>query len=473
MIKSKGMKNFNIKFLVLTATASMALSSCSYTEEEVSQLEYYTRAFIKEYGIPDPDQDFNMAQNTDITVILDNPAKNVNVYVYAGSQYYRVAELTNVSAGTITIPMDVPEGSNIMVLTVDGAAYWAEPGSTIDTTLSSRSGKSREDATMTAKQIFGMEESEINALGWLVLVEDLGTTDDFDFNDVIFRIECVTVSVPINAKKWNAIDETQGEVVVSRSGESHNDGETTLSYQIKVTALAAGGTLPVFLHFMTKENVDYVLSPHISTTYGYTFNGYATAADITTKTDEIHLAEWHTWFTSSIQNPFIDTQDSDGYTFKMLNTYADGGSDGLTGGTVTLPIEWFTGDTFSMVNFSKATVDNNINLNVINGFFITVSAIAVDSDSRQYTVFANSRTPTVVAASTGTTIENEDTTYPKTPQMILLPDVGAASSYWKWPRERLNISSVYTNFSKWVSNSTGFNDWYLSTPVNEDVYSRY
>ena len=58
-------------------------------------------------------------------------------------------------------------------------------------------------------------------MSWIVACEDLGVTDDFDFNDVVF-------------------------------GVTHAAGETTA----KITALASGGTLPVYLSSVYPQIVD-------------------------------------------------------------------------------------------------------------------------------------------------------------------------------------------------------------------------
>ncbi len=476
------MKKYNSIFLVLAAIASVALTGCENGDEEVPQLEYYTRAFIKEYGIPDPDQDFNMAREADVTVTLEEPAAKVNLYVYAGIQYYRVAALNSVSAGTFTIPAEIPEGSTILVLTVDGAAYWAEPGcSLIIGSTSSRSEASR-DATetitkMDAKQVFGKDENEINALGWLVLVEDLGTTDDFDFNDVIFRIECTTVSVPVKAKDWNVVNQEGQDVNLSR-GDDDTEGSSTTNVQrqVSVQAMAAGGTLAAYLHFHTSNGEDYILNPLLGSGKGYLE---------TSKVTSSMEAEWHSWFYKSSEDnaiPAFPSKDEDG-NYVMLNTkadytdeetgistYAESAINNLYGKTVVLPMWWFNGDPFSMLNYSLITYDSGLQVNTVNGFYVTVKKYE-DATNGQYTVYKGSDTPMVVGATNSTSFEN----YPQTPQMILIPDVGIESGGWKWPIERCKITDAYANFAKWVKDeyTTWYSDSYKVDATNGiGVYDR-
>lgn len=57
-----------------------------------------------------------------------------------------------------------------------------------------------------------------NSMSWIIVCEDLGDTDDYDFNDVVVRV-------------------------------SHVSGETTAT----ITPLAAGGTLPATIYFNGKE----------------------------------------------------------------------------------------------------------------------------------------------------------------------------------------------------------------------------
>ena len=73
-----------------------------------------------------------------------------------------------------------------------------------------------------------VEVTKVNKLqSWLLVIEDLGTTDDYDFNDVVVGLSFVT---------------TDGSASVP---QELKDVETSLF----VTPIAAGGTLPVYLKY--------------------------------------------------------------------------------------------------------------------------------------------------------------------------------------------------------------------------------
>lgn len=103
---------------------------------------------------------------------------------------------------------------------------------------------------------------------WVIACEDLGT-DDFDFNDVVFGVG--------NYKEKKGADGTAESATVD------------------VTALAAGGTLPVYLHHGGK-----VIIPEGNTNGG----------------------EFHSWFGSNSTNTIINARSYDG-----------------PGATATIPVE--------------------------------------------------------------------------------------------------------------------------------------
>lgn len=72
-------------------------------------------------------------------------------------------------------------------------------------------------------EVVDKEEPEPEPIKWVVACEDLGSIDDFDFNDVVFEIE-------------------------------HVSGEETA----RITPLAAGGTLPVYLKYWNGTQEEYV-----------------------------------------------------------------------------------------------------------------------------------------------------------------------------------------------------------------------
>ncbi len=113
---------------------------------------------------------------------------------------------------------------------------------------------------------------------WLICAEDLGTTDDFDFNDVILAATSLSL-----------------------------DGYSEVTFK----AMAAGGTLPITLYFDPDKiytDDDNLVSDIIMTgdNAGLMFHQGLTAATATPTN-----AEFHNWFDSGYSNTtMINTNDS-------------------------------------------------------------------------------------------------------------------------------------------------------------------
>ena len=109
---------------------------------------------------------------------------------------------------------------------------------------------------------------------WIIAAEDLGATDDFDFNDVVFGVYDPTTVL-----------ETQAENEIAGTDKPVEETPSATK-TVKIQALAAGGTLPVYLYYQkgdTKSEDDI-----ISLTNGQT--------------------EWHQWFGKGFSsNQMINT----------------------------------------------------------------------------------------------------------------------------------------------------------------------
>lgn len=179
-----------------------------------------------------------------------------------------------------------------------------------------------------------------DATSWILAAEDLGATDDYDFNDVVVRVE-------------------------------HVAGQNKAT----VTPLAAGGTLDVWLYRHDTP---------------------------------IGSGEFHTLLGGSSAT-YINTQ-----------------SEGAPGE----PIEIEVPQDFTMAY--SGSVGN------MGGFRLIVEyATGIE-------------TATITAPGQG-----------EAPQMICVP------GDWKWPKERVSISTAYPGFGTWGSDYSN-NSWYLN-PVDEYV----
>lgn len=157
------------------------------------------------------------------------------------------------------------------------------------------------------------------AFQWVVACEDLGGTDDYDFNDVVFGVE-------------------------------HVSGER----EVKITALAAGGTLETKLFYNEHEITG---GPKKDTAIESTeFYQYTEGSDDT-------FTEWHQWFGNYLHTSMINTSSFSGI-----------------GATVVLVLTESEGKSFTMTNSAHSTENfGGFSVQVINTEGIKeISAPVVD-----------------------------------------------------------------------------------------------
>lgn len=113
---NKEMKKF--RFLLIAASA-MLLNACELEEWKEPAEETYTKAFIKEFGLIDPEQDWNMATRASVTVSTTQPSE-IRVYAHFDNSYRLVGDFGNIS-GTQNLEFDTPKGVTDIIVT-DGTA---------------------------------------------------------------------------------------------------------------------------------------------------------------------------------------------------------------------------------------------------------------------------------------------------------------------------------------------------------------
>ncbi|MCC8118814.1 MAG: hypothetical protein LIP09_08750 [Bacteroidales bacterium] len=256
-----------------------------------------------------------------------------------------------------------------------------------------------------------VEEDEDTPYQWLICAEDLGTTDDFDFNDMIVKVETLT---------------------------NGDGGEGTYTWA-KFTAMAAGGTLPLYLYF--------------DPTKIYSTTDEDKQSSITSKglmypngKDE-NFAEFHKWFGTS------------GYQFsEMINT---SGSSGVGGRYCTLYID----GTFSLYADAASKTNQQVTesstvKNTLASFWIEVENSSAGDDEKQIIK------PKFRSEEQG----SEFNSY--APQMFVIPYSWQKASdttptYYRWPIERKNISDAY--------NTTGytFKSWVEADLISTSTWYRY
>lgn len=327
-------------------------------------------------------------------------------------------------------------------------------------------------------------------MSWILACEDLGTTDDFDFNDVVFSIEAVTTNTAalnLGVAQWQVVENTNenGFVLnpVGSSGTQNNAPSRADTYnenrtRVKVKALAAGGTLPIWLHFREEDNsvsggTDYIVSP--GSTRGGLRGALVKTSDIATtemsneaksSTLKDGCNEWHRWFNQEDSKNMMNTgtrmhQKGDSVIFTTNNVfslenfcyiqYAMDNEDGSG-----YPYK-STGDPWADKVLQWQWQQEN-SQKVTFGFFLTVYAPTVDGSS---SVLDGRETKAHIISKS---LEGLP------PQMFLIPDCNSLHSAgymdkygWKWPCERVDITKVYPNFKAWVENKDSYagSNWFM------------
>lgn len=234
-------------------------------------------------------------------------------------------------------------------------------------------------------------------VSWILAAEDLGSTDDFDFNDMVIKVQ---------KRKSTTSTIVDGKVTDESS-----------SYWLDIEALAAGGTLPLKLC-----NSDF----NVKKVEGQDYYEYVSAKNASTEvlSSPIEGAsnpeQFHSWF----GNGNISTGT-------MINTF----SKGTTGGKISVELTKDQYDTFSMSSFAKySTTNENSTESKMGGFYFLVQRNNSDgtADNTYYTT-----NQVIAPADPGAA-----------PQMICVPDT------WRWPVERTDIREAYTGFAEWVGDAT-------------------
>lgn len=355
-------------------------------------------------------------------------------------------------------------------------------------------------------------------MSWILACEDLGTTDDFDFNDVVFSIKAVntnTAAIKLGVVQWQVVDNTGmwnkntgegGTFIHPVNAPASRDGDIPVNSDkktmVKVTALASGGTLPIWLHFREEEGetgtgTDYIVCPGYDGKRGPLrevfkkddANGTKEVADWISEEESNEkngkeCSEWHRWFGINDSKTMLNTG-----TYRHISE--------------TKSVTFYTNNVFSLKNFCylkfMVTGDSEDNLpyyfhdtnldpwsqkvlqwkwqqehsqEVTFGFFLTVYKPVV-TDSYDYIA---DKDPTANSTTVKNKNNNEAHLLSKSleglpPQMFLIPDcdpitdAGKTSAVkgWRWPCERVTITDIYPNFSNWVESATDYYgiNWFM------------
>lgn len=345
---------------------------------------------------------------------------------------------------------------------------------------------------------------------WILACEDLGTTDDFDFNDVVFSIEAVntnTAAIRLGVVQWQVVDnpdegitihpeENSSKAPASRDGEATTvPGSSDYKTRVKVKALAAGGTLPIWLHYREENDdatgTDYIVCPSKSDGK----RGCLVELTSTYAADEAKreaagygvesCSEWHRWFGESSHRNMLNTgmsphiNDTRSVTFYTKNVFTLENFCYLkfvSTDNSELPYYFHEGQ--NMDPWTQKVLQwqwqQSHSQEVTFGFFLTVYEPTVKASGD----YINANDP---KTNTSHIISRSLDGLP--PQMFLIPDCNSmpTTGYagqdfgWCWPCERVDITKVYPNFKVWCENATGYYgiNWFMLPKSGDVLYQLY
>ncbi len=413
----------------LSMMASAMLTSCNNEPEPVPAEEMFLRNFIMKYGLIDPEQDWNMATTTSLTLISDGVPRDVNVLVSCGGTLRRVGEFRNLKENIAIRDLDIPVFADGMYVESHGEMFKVE----LDGMLDLAEFSSPDASSPSYGQAASYED-----MAWIIAAEDLGSTDDMDFNDIVFRIESVAVNFKggLETTDWHVVDEdgwidvsgTKSRQAASRDGD---EDVKLVGKRLRITALASGGTLPLWLHYRANETYDYVI--------GYNDGGDNMLLASVLDADQAKKMEWHRWFGFDRDDIMINTgTPTEGISMPT--------GSGEARGIATVYVD----KSFSVKEYCYVDYDGDNNGKKENW----------EWNTGDYTKYSIKGFYITVGAHT---IENcQAALYPPhpgaAPQVFLIPDAGPDGTLWHWPTERTDISVVYPDFKSWVGGENS--EWF-------------
>lgn len=236
-------------------------------------------------------------------------------------------------------------------------------------------------------------------ISWIWAVEDLGSTDDFDFNDVVIRITSVSTNI----------------VKESSSDESTNVGGYK---KVIFTPLAAGGTLPTYIHWEKSNAEDFVLAPGVYVESGASTNGDTGIKPLESLNGGTDAVEYHQWFGNYTHTQMLNT---DQYTVDQSEIKE---------------CVIYVKSPFSIDGFgdSKRIVDGNG-----KGLYISINGPTKGENTENVDIQkASDVNYNVSAPATGAPA-----------QMFIIQD-----NNWAWPTERTHINLAYPLFKDWVGDKS-------------------
>ncbi|MDE6653377.1 MAG: LruC domain-containing protein, partial [Muribaculaceae bacterium] len=252
---------------------------------------------------------------------------------------------------------------------------------------------------------------------WTMAVEDLGGTDDWDFNDIVFHFTDVVKSLnSINGNK----------IVTKASGPMASVSVRA----IDVWPVASGGTMPVYITFTGTVSKMEPMPTWGDMMFSEANNAIKEAAKKVETGTFVIGTEVHKWLGASHYTQFVNVGNSrNGASGKVVQFRIPADADlkyvekGAHGSEQNKPLYGFSIlvdkentlqiDAFNEAEHGMKTIDN---LKLGEGTYMI-----------------------------GAPDENGSIA----PQMLLISD---GDGSWEWPTERTKISDAYPDFNHWITN---------------------
>lgn len=270
------------------------------------------------------------------------------------------------------------------------------------------------------------------AYPWTIAAEDLGATDDWDFNDVVFTFTDVITN--LNAENRN-------NVITNKSGPLNSERVRIITVEPKAT----GGTMPIYITFTgTVGKAAHYMTDWSDEWFSEVNKKMKEANDNMEKGTFVLGTEVHRWLGASHYTNFVNVGDKRQATNARKVSFAIDVDSKLSAGMGTGGA-FGSGENLPLYGFSLL-VDKENKLGI--DAFDTTDYGFVKLDGYK---------PGEGTFLIGRPSENGSIA----PQMLML------KADWEWPTERTKISDAYPDFSNWIQNAD--DDTWITNPTEGKV----
>ncbi|MBD5277300.1 MAG: LruC domain-containing protein [Bacteroides sp.] len=277
---------------------------------------------------------------------------------------------------------------------------------------------------------------------WTLAAEDLGSTDDWDFNDLVVNIYDLTTDLtrPYTNKR------------------GYFPSPNLLGRRITVLPQAAGGTYPIYLMYEGDVSEDVTDDSMVSA-----FNSAFKKGTYVVGT------ELHAWLGQPDYTQMLNTGRDDGHSGCAVSFFVPLlGTDELDF-DIHNPPQSITGDDQPIRNFwVLVDKENEMRFQLENTAFDSRPLEHEYNSDRTQVTRHLSQTKNVLKEFDGKLGEGAYRVDQPRATGSLAPQMLMTSYNWRWPVERANIGKVYSSFRDWVAGKR--QTWYNVTFEGNNAY---